>query len=117
MEENYSKSVKDKGDRLIIQNKVVLLYPEPHEIPNEQKCYRFFIIPDKDGWLGNHVRYDIQRDIWTCTCKHWAIYGDVNCKHICACKMKLEVLNAGRRTDNTETGQDNITARNSSEKE
>ena len=90
--EEYSPSVLKKAKSLIDNNKVQLNYPEPANLNTEENMFRFFIIPDIEGSLGNEVHYLVRKDVWTCTCKHWSIHTDDNCKHICACKMLLKEL-------------------------
>jgi len=81
--EDYSLSVKAKAFRIIKYKQLV----QTHDM---ESCRRFIILPLREELAATIVRFDKRNLTWNCSCKHWGIYADENCQHICACKMWMD---------------------------
>jgi hypothetical protein len=81
--EEYSLSVRAKAFKIIKDNRIFIT----HDL---ESCIRFLILPKKEELSPTTVRFDKRNFSWSCGCKHWGIYADENCQHICAAKMLME---------------------------
>lgn len=104
--EEYSDKVMAKAITILKENRGMVEYPITDEqILNEKKLWRFFVIHGKDkrpnkvgfytdihGDKGNIVFYHMEKDIWTCSCMHYAFTASENCKHILSCKLRYDTF-------------------------
>ncbi len=101
----YGQSVLNKAVELIKNKQVIVEWPlTAKQILAEQNQWRFMVLYGKDngkekgyyvdtnGNYGNLVYYLIRKELWTCTCMHYRLSLDENCKHICAAKMRMDKL-------------------------
>ena len=126
----YGYGVLKKAQEILKENRCICEYPNTDDqILNENKLWRFMVVygkdngkengyyTDKNGNKGNRVFYHMEKNIWTCTCLHYAFSGSENCKHICSCKLRMDTMLKGAKERKKVTLDDDIGGKNGNKHE